>query len=348
MNHYEEKRIAHWDKAGNKQLNDLLEQEGIAKDNNLEYTMGVFHEDKLVATGSYFKNTLRCLAVDSSYQGEGLLNKVISHLINLKAEEGEFHLFLYTKTDKTGFFKDLGFNEITRANDLAVFMENRKDGFSKYLDKLVKESPQLEGKQGAIIMNANPFTLGHLYLVETAAQSCDTLHIFVVREEASLVPFKVRYDLIKKGVSHLPNVVLHNTDSYMISSATFPSYFIKEEQGITQAQAEIDVGVFLHIAKALGISHRFVGDEPFSQVTNLYNNAMEKILGQNNIQLTILPRKENDGVAVSASQVRLHIHNGELEKIKDLVPASTYEFFQSPEGEDCIKKIQGASDVVHH
>ena len=42
------------------------------------------------------------------------------------------------------------------------------------------------------MMNANPFTLGHLHLVERAASENDTLHLFILSEEAGPIPFLIR------------------------------------------------------------------------------------------------------------------------------------------------------------
>ena len=145
---YEEARIYPTDKRGQRELMALLEKEGIRRDGNLEYTLGLYDGDyRLIATGSCYKNTLRCLAVDSSHQGEGLLNHIVSRLVEHKAQEGVFHLFLYTKCDKVPFFRDLGFAEIARVEGLAAFLENRRDGFASYLSGLKKEI----GENGATI-----------------------------------------------------------------------------------------------------------------------------------------------------------------------------------------------------
>ncbi len=349
MYEYEEHRIYPSDKTANAALDTLLSAEGISRDANLEYTVGVYRGEELVATGSIFKNTLRCLAVNSAYQGEGLLNKVVSHLISLQAERGNYHLFLYTKCDKKDIFKDLGFYEIATSDGLAVFMENKKDGFSSYTNRLkASSSASLSAVHAAIIMNANPFTYGHRYLVETAAANCDVLHLFVVSEDVSLVPYSVRYKLIADGVADIPNIVLHNTESYMISSATFPSYFIKDTNDIMLAQAELDVGVFVKIAKSLGITKRFVGEEPFSNVTEIYNKVMLNVLSKNDISLCVVPRKEVDGVAISASQVRLLIHDGKNEELKSLIPKTTYDFLMSEDGKKVIERIKASDDIIHH
>jgi [citrate (pro-3S)-lyase] ligase len=348
---YEESRIYPTNKRAMAEYCALLEKEGIRRDGNLEYTLGLYDSDyRLVATGSYYKNTLRCLAVDSSHQGEGLMNRVVSRLSDLEAQRGIFHLFLYTKCDKVPLFRDIGFAEICRVEGLVAFLENRRDGFANYLAQLQKEQPADAAgkKQAAIVMNANPFTLGHRWLVEQAASQCDLLHLFVVTEDASLVPFQVRYQLVKEGVADIPNVLLHQTGSYMISSSTFPSYFIKDAGDVIQAQARLDIQVFKKIASALGISARYVGEEPFSQVTAAYNQVMAEELPKDGIDCVVIPRREEGGQPISASAVRQLIHEGRLEEIRPLVPDSTYRFFLTPEGEKVAEAIRSATEVIHY
>lgn len=345
---YTEKQISKYNTQGRQMLNELLIKEGISLDGNIEYTMGIFEGEKLIATGSVFKNTLRCLAVNSAYQGEGLLNQVVTHLVNYEAERGIYHLFLYTKCDKTPFFKDLGFNEIARAPKLAAFMENRKNGFSNYLQNLKEESENCFGTQAAIVMNCNPFTLGHLYLVEKTASENDFVHLFVVSEDTSLVPFNVRYDLVKKGTAHLKNVIIHQTQSYMISSATFPSYFIKDSDNVMKAQAKLDIEVFKKIAETLNITKRYVGEEPFSIVTKIYNEVMQEELAKDNIDCIVIKRLEKENQVISASIVRNIIKNENIEKIKSMVPKTTYDYFTSADANDVIEKIKNAENVIHH
>ncbi|MBT9779294.1 [citrate (pro-3S)-lyase] ligase [Clostridium sp. MCC353] len=349
MSEYTISRIDYKNKREMKQLDALLEKEGIERDKNLEYTAGLFDEDyQLAATGSCFFNTLRCLAVDSSHQGEGLLNQIISHLIEFQYGRGITNLFLYTKCATAKFFKDLGFYEIARVDGKVVFMENRRDGFSGYLNRLVMESQEPGPVTGAVVMNANPFTLGHQYLVETAAAACDVLHVFVVSEDVSLIPFSVRFQLVKEGTAHLSNVICHETGSYMISNATFPSYFLKDSDTVIRSHAKLDIEIFVKIARSLGITKRFVGEEPFSQVTGIYNEVMKEELEQNGLECRIIPRKENSGGAISASRVRLMIKENRLEELKQSVPETTYRYFISSQAEPVIKRIQSADEVVHY
>ena len=339
--------ISHWDKAAWTQVDSLLEQEGVSRDANLDYTCGLFDEDRrLAATGSVFGNTLRCFAVAQNRQGEGLLNQIVSHLMSVQAERGLFHLFVYTKVNSAKFFRDLGFYEIARVEGTLSFLENRPNGFRDYCGNLAKF--RREGKSAAIVMNANPFTLGHRHLVERAAKENDTVHLFVLSEDASLVPFDARWRLVTEGVAGLPNVICHKSGPYIISSATFPSYFLKDEEAVILGHARLDLNLFGSIAQALGVAVRYVGEEPASQVTGLYNHVMTQELPKAGIRCVVVPRLERGGGAVSASAVRKLIHDGRLEDIRPLVPESTWNYFTSTQAAPVIQKIRESGQVVHY
>ena len=335
------------DTRAQRQLDALLEQEGICRDGNLDYTCGLFDADwKLAATGSCFGNTIRCLAVDRRRQGEGLLNQVVSHLMEVQAERGNTHLFLYTKPQSARFFCDLGFYEIARVEDRLVFLENRRRGFSDYCTAL--ERTRREGEAAAVVMNANPFTLGHLHLVERAAAAHETVHLFVLSEEAGPIPASVRLRLVQAGVSHLPNVICHESGPYIISGATFPSYFLKDGDTVIRAHAALDLAVFGRIAPCLNLTRRYVGEERTSHVTALYNEEMIRRLPELGIECRVVPRLERDGQPVSASTVRQAIHDGRLEDIRPLVPDAAWDYFTSPEAGAVIAAIQAEQNVIHY
>ncbi|WP_197073456.1 [citrate (pro-3S)-lyase] ligase [Clostridium polynesiense] len=335
-----EKRMFLDDIEDRKALELLLTEEGIKLDKNLEYTVGIYSGERLIGTGSFFKNTLRCLAVSREYQGLGLMNRIASHLMNEEYQRGYTHIFLYTKGGAAETFKDMGFYEIERIKDVLVFMENRKNGIREYAEGLYADKV-VGDSIASIVVNANPFTLGHQYLIEKAASENDVLHVFVVSEEASVVPASVRYELVKQGTKHLKNVVLHKSGDYIISHASFPSYFIKEEESVVRLHAELDIRIFAdYIAKSLGIRRRYVGEEPFDEVTRTYNEVMKESLEERGIECIIIPRFLKYGEAVSASRVRRYIRENNLESIKDLVPYTTYDYFKSREGKALIEKIK--------
>ncbi len=369
-------QISHTDKTAIQGVTALLNAEGIRLDANLDYTCGMYDDEmNIIATGSCFGNTLRCLAVSSEHQGEGLMNQIISHLIEVQFERGNTHLFLYTKCSSAKFFGDLGFYEIARIDEQIVFMENRRTGFKNYLKKLEESSAlQLQTltkdtsantatlqsdnalpdtstadrKIAALVMNANPFTLGHQYLVEKAARENDLLHLFIVSEDASLVPFKVRKQLVMEGTAHLDNICYHDSGPYIISNATFPSYFQKDENAVIESHAMLDLTVFTEIAQTLGINRRYVGEEPTSLVTGIYNNIMSEKLPENGIECIIVPRKTDGKKAISASTVRQAIKDNDVDTLKKLVPESTLRYFESKEAKEVIERIRNSGNVIHY
>ena len=339
------------DKKAYQAIDDLLEQEGIRRDKNLDYTCAMYDEnDEIIATGSCFANSLRCLAVSKKHQGEGLMNMIVTHLINEQFERGNPHIFLYTKCESAKFFQTLSFYEIARIENQIVFMENQRSGFANYLKNLTACSPTPQAGQrvAALVMNANPFTLGHQYLVEKAAAENDIVHLFIVSEDKSLVPFQVRKKLVQAGVAHLPNVYCHESGSYIISSATFPSYFQENDNAVIESNAMLDLQIFGHIAKALGIQRRYVGDEPFSRVTHLYNQIMQMQLPMQGVECIVVPRKANAQQIISASAVRQAIKENDFERVKAMLPPTSYQFFCSPEAQPIITRIQQSDNVIHY
>lgn len=356
MSDYYISQIYPSDKRANDEVDALLISEGIRRDASLDYTCGMYDDEMhIIATGSCFGNTLRCFAVSHEHQGEGLMNSIVSHLIEFQFSRGNTHLFLYTKCNSAKFFGDLGFYEIARIDGQIVFMENRKTGFQNYLRTFAKDTLP-EGltaetptrKIAALVMNANPFTLGHQYLVEKTAAENDLLHLFIVSEDASLVPFKIRKQLVMKGTAHLKNICYHDSGPYIISNATFPSYFQKDENAVIESHAMLDLTVFTQIAKVLGITRRYVGEEPTSLVTGIYNRIMSEKLPEQGIECIVVPRKTCEDTPISASNVRLALQNGDYDTLSKLVPQTTLDYFKSPEAIPVIERIRQQENVIHY
>ena len=329
------------------QMDALLKREGIERDRNITYSAAIYDDDgSMIATGSLFENTLRCLAVDGAHRGEGLMAVMVAHLVQVQLERGNTHLFLYTKADSAKFFAPLGFTEIARVAGRLVFMENRRDGFSRYLQSLAPYAGKEAG--AALVMNANPFTLGHAYLLERAARENTRVVLFVLSEDRSLVPFQDRLAMVRAAAEKYENVSVVSSGSYMISSATVPSYFLKDGDLVTRTHAALDATLFTRIAAALNLTRRYVGEEPFSHTTSLYNDALSEILPQAGIELVIVPRAQAQGEAISASHVRQLIHDGRMEEIAPLVPETTYAYLTGEKGRRAVERICASGDVVHH
>ena len=339
--------IPHTDKKAVAEMDALLEKEGIRRDRNLDYSCGVFDEEgTLIATGSCFGSTLRCFAVDSSHRGEGLVNLLLSHLTEYQLQRGNTHIFLYSKKKNSRIFSDLGFYEIASVGEALTFMENRKNGFSRYLKEL--QRTRQDGTAAAIVMNANPFTKGHRHLVQAASEENASVHIFLLSEEAGPIPFGVRKQLVQRGIADLPNVILHDSGPYLISSATFPSYFLPDEDSAIEAQAKLDLAIFTRIAGTLSISVRYVGQEPFSHVTMMYNQILAEGLPKVGIEFREVPRISAGEQIISASAVRQAIHDGDIASVSPMLPASTLSYFQSKEALPVIDALKSSDSVRHY
>ena len=337
--------ISPLDRRNQAQVDALLHCGGIRRDAHLDYTCGLFDDDwQLIATGSCFRNTIRCLAVAPEHQGEGLLAEIVTHLNEVQIERGNSHVFLYTKPQSAKFFADIGYYEIARVQNL-VFMENHKTGFSDWLGSL---GAPADGISSAIVMNANPFTKGHRYLIETAAKESDCVHLFLLQEEAGPIPFAVRKQLVEAGISDLNNIRLHESGPYIISGATFPSYFLRDADDAIRAHAALDLALFSRIAPALHITRRYVGEEPTSRVTSLYNAIMREQLPVQGIECRVQQRLQIGGRTVSASTVRQAIHAGALDTVAEMLPLSTLDYFRSPAAAPVIAAIRAEKDVIHY
>lgn len=198
-----------------------------------------------------------------------------------------------------------------------------------YKEFLIQNSIKKRPIVGSIVMNCNPFTLGHQYLIEYAASQVDYLYIFVVEEDKSFFLFKDRLELVKKGTGHLDNVKVLPSGKFIISSNTFSEYFDKANLKGTQIDTSLDVETFAtQIAPTLDISVRFVGQEPLDPITNQYNMSMKELLPKYGIELREIPRKESGNSVISASRVRRYLKEKRWNEIKEIVPITTYEFLK--------------------
>jgi len=301
---------------------ELLEKASLEADLSIQKTVLVWEGDNLIATGSRQENILKCIAVDESHRGEDLTATVLSELQKDAFSSGYKHLFLYTKPQNAAMFTSLFFYEIAKT-DKVLLMENRRDGIGEFLKAFPKNNTG--GKIGSIVMNANPFTLGHRYLVEKAAEECDRVYVFVLSEDKSEFSFEDRFAIVKEGTKDIKNVTVLPTGPYLISSATFPTYFLRERDKADEVKCALDIEIFVnHFAPHFGITHRYVGTEPISKMTDMYNRALIKKLPEKNIEVIEITRAENEGEAISASRVRALIREGKMEKVKALVPETTY------------------------
>ncbi len=312
-------------------LKEFLKTMDLDYDEGIEYSICLLDENlEMMGTGSVEQNVLKCIAVNPKYQGEGIAAMILSQLVQYEFERGRPHLFLYTKPRNLDLFQELSFYEIIKTEDV-LLMENRKHGMQEYIKAIREETPQealVGGKKiGAVVANCNPFTLGHRYLMEQAAAECDYVHVFVLSDKRSIIPAKDRYRLVEEGVKDIPNIILHSASEYLISPATFPTYFMKEKMQARKANCKLDVRLFGEkIAPELQIKYRFVGTEPICNVTRDYNQTLQELLPEYGITLREIERKRDDQEYISASRVRSLARERKFEELKSLVPPATFDY----------------------
>lgn len=314
---------------------------------DVDYTLIIEEEGEIIATCSKKNNIVKCFAVSEDHQGQGISNILITDITNKLFEEGIYHNFIFTKPTNNFLFQGLGYKVIVDTDKVSLLETGNKNIHSEL--KNIKKNYGLkeEEQYAALIMNCNPFTLGHKYIVEKAAIENRNVIIFVVEEEKSSFPFQVRFQLIKEGVKEFKNVTVIPGGNYIISSATFPNYFLRKDDDILKEYTKIDGNVFgKYFCKELSITKRYVGSEPYCNVTNTYNETLKEVLPKYGVEVKVIERCQIENKAISASRVRELLKEGRLEEVRELVPITTYEFLKSSLGKDIIEKLK-LRDLPH-
>ena len=331
-----------------RRIEGFLQANGLRYD-DVDYYAALVDEssDEIVAGGGLKGGVIKCVAVADGHKGEAVANQIVSHLIAKANAAGHQCVKLFTKPQNRPLFESLSFRFLAEAPE-AILMETGVGGIAKYSEELRAKSEEyncylLAGRNsvevdstklsvdtvkwsvGVIVMNCNPFTLGHRYLIERSSELVERLYVVVVREDCSMFSYSERKAMVSQGVKDLGNVVVVDGSDYAVSATTFPTYFLKRISDATDTQILLDLDIYLrHIAPALGANVRFVGSEPTDPLTRRYNELMRQQLGDDHI--CEISRMEKYGSVVSASRVRRAIEANSLWQAIELVPSSTIPY----------------------
>jgi len=310
-------------KSNRARVERFLAGSGLRLD-DVDYYAAVTDDDgTIIAGGGLQSNVIKCIAVGEAARDTGMSNRLISHLITIATQHGADTVKVYTKPGNSAIFHSMGFKTIAQAPQ-AVLLENGVKGIGAYTDYLRRMRGDRPDGAAAIVMNANPFTLGHRYLVLQAAQQAPTLYVIVVREDRSDFSYRERLAMIQAGCEDIDNVVVIEGSDYAISELTFPTYFLKQVTDATDTHITLDLDLFArHIAPALGVTTRCVGSEPIDALTARYNQLMQEQLPGHGIGVNVVERLVLDGQPVSASRVRQALAHGALSQADVLVPGTT-------------------------
>jgi [citrate (pro-3S)-lyase] ligase len=337
--------IEEFDLSKRAEIENFLSPFEIELEADVEYSLVARSEGEILGSCSSSGNIIKSLAVRCSCGNSGIGSKLVTHMMNHLFDRGIYDVFVFTKKTNTEIFKDLGFREIV-SSDKVVLMENSRRGIEAYVEKMFIKSGLGTGSKASIVMNCNPVTNGHLHLIKKASEENEQVVVFIVEEDKSLFSFETRLELVRKCTREMKNVHVIPGGSYIISSNTFPSYFLREEEKSAQYM-EIDLKIFgQYIGKVFNIDRRYVGTEPYCNMTGSYNEGMKKILPGQGIEIVELERHEMDGNAISASMVRQKIKEDRIEDVRNLVCREVYEYLISEEAGETIERIKG-SDSLH-
>lgn len=325
-----------------RQIEMFLQTNGLRYD-DVDYYAAIVDEssDEMIAGGGLKGSVIKCVAVADGHKGEAVANVIVSHLIAKANAEGCQCVKLYTKPNNRQLFESLSFRLIAESPN-AILMETGVGGIEKYSEELRVKSEELGVKSeelkndesvvsnarkpiGVIVMNANPFTLGHRFLVEQSSELVERLYVVVVREDCSMFSYNERKAMVSQGVRDIGNVVVVDGSDYAVSAATFPTYFLKQLSDATDTQIILDLDLYRRrIAPALGATIRFFGSEPTDSLTRRYNELMHQQLGEEHVHE--IQRKQQEGSAISASRVRKAMMEGCLWDAIQLVPPTTIPY----------------------
>lgn len=318
----------------------------LSLDHDVDYTIIIRDQaspdGSIIATCSKAKSVLKCFAVKEALEGEGITALLISTLIDQLFNQGIYHSFIFTKPAKARIFSALNFKLIHSNVDVAL-LENGIYDIHQAIEAMKNKHSIGDGEKAALVMNCNPFTLGHYYLIAEAAKNHQQVLVFIVEEDQSVFPFTTRYELVGKGVAHLKNVQVLPSGEYIISSATFPTYFIKEAGERLRAYAELDASIFgKYFCSGFNITKRYLGEEPYCPVTAVYNEVLKEVLPTYGVEVHEVARKTFEEVPISASRVRkiLKAEDVHSEKLNHLLPQVTLDFLDSNLGREIVEKLK--------
>lgn len=310
-------------------VKDFLASFDLRYESDIDKTLYIEENGKIIATVSKAKDIIKCLAISSSHQSENLSSILISKIIEKMHEENIHSYMVFTKAIYENTFINLGFRKLVSTTNTVMLeggLETIDDAINKMKIKINAEYGAISKNTnvGAIVMNANPITLGHQYLIEQSVLENDLTLVFVVEEDNQEFDFQSRYSLVYLTCKKYENVVVLPASKYVVSKSTFPTYFLKEDI-VEQEFTLIDGLIFKHhFMEKLNIRRRYVGSETKEKM-NDYNNTLKSIL---NDKLVLLDRILVNNQVVSASHVRNLLNKGNIEEALNYIPKECYSIFK--------------------
>ena len=232
-------------------------------------------------------------------------------------------------------------------NDNNIPMKINKDSvlnseeLSRYINWL-KSQKFVESKDriGCVVINANPYTLGHRHLIKSTLKDVDLLYVIIVEENTGEFFFNERYEMIKSEWSNFPTVKIISGGNILTSSLGFPEYFNRSRQQ-ENSNPLLNHKIFTkYVAPTLGINVRYFGEEPNDSVTRALNETALTYLPQYGVEVKIIKRKDYQGTPISAKNVRYFLAKQDFNSLIPLLPFSTYKFILNKHTSEHDKNTQ--------
>jgi [citrate (pro-3S)-lyase] ligase len=316
---------------------NLVVSSGLSFEENFDVLVGIFEAGALVAVAARQGNILKMFAIAPSHRGGPALGELATELIRGGSAVGCETFFIFTAPPNAAAFQALNFARLVHHGQ-AVLLEYG-GGLPRYL--AAHRHLVHPGRNGAVVVNCNPFTLGHRYLIEQAAGQVDHLYVFVVREDRSAFPFAVRMKLVEEGVRDLVNVSVLDSSHYAVSAVTFPAYFLKDADAAATG-ADGDRPDALRPAYRPLLPHQ----SPLHRQRAVLphhpplRRAMRRLLPDYGIETVQLERLQAGDEAVSAWRVREALRREAFEQLRRLVPKNTLDFLLSDAAREIREKLR--------
>ena len=305
------------------EIEKFLKKFSLKLDKNLTKTFYIENDySEIIGTISCSDYIIKDLAVDENYQSENVASLLVNEMLNHFRANSIYNYHVFTKPIYRHIFESFGFKKIIETEKVVML-----EGGAKFINNKLLEIKNIINNNfgiidetsdiGCIVINANPITNGHVFLIEEASRNHKMVILFVVEEEKSEFSFDERFSMVYLATRRLGNVCVVPSSKYIVSSLTFPQYFLKDEDEALLEYSKVDALIFKeYFIKELYIKKRYVGTESINKMIN-YNNVLKEILGE---KLVIVDRLTMSGEIVSASKVRQLLVENKFDEALELVP----------------------------
>lgn len=313
------------DKEQKSLLVDFLNNNNLIFDDDIDTAFVKLNKDSVIASICKANIMIKCVAIDKAYQNEYIFEELIYKMQEFAKNNNINTLRVCTLNENAIKFQSLGFRLITKSKFISL-LEYGFSLFDEFINN-IKSQLDINKTYTSIVMNANPFSLGHKYLIDCALKYNENLILFVVSEDKSSFSFDERFLIVKENLKEYKNINIFPSGDYIISNATFSTYFLKRD--IDLAKSFLDAKIFSQkIAPCLNIKSRFVGSEPNCKVTNAYNMALKECFKEDNLDLFEISRICKNEKIISASLIRKFIQDNNFDEVKKYVSDITLELIK--------------------